>query len=219
MFFSAIGLRKRWKHIRDNYKREYSKKRFEKGGSGAATVRKEYIYYSQLSFLSPICDIKPAKSNVNTKEEADIQTTRSDVRNDLQKLPAKKKRPCADDSLVNAFSTSTYKQHEDPKEDSEKHFLMSLVPHLKAVPHSAKLDCQCELMQVIKKYQTLNINNPHLDQYSYFQINSQQRIQSPQHCILGMPSTQAVEFTPPAFSPVGSESAASSDAVIEEKLF
>lgn len=211
--FPAIALQKKWKNIRDCYRRECAKKKTEKSGSGATAVRKEYIFFSQLSFLSANNDIKPSQSNDDMEEEEDFEKGRCDARKDLPKPSAKKKRASAEDSLINALSTKINKQLDEPKDDADRNFLMSLLPHLKFVSDSSKLDCQCELMQVVKRYKAPSITHPYQVPYP---INYQASQSFHGHGNFGVQSAQSGEFATPAVSPVGSASVDSNDTIFEE---
>ncbi|XP_076056522.1 uncharacterized protein LOC143034405 isoform X2 [Oratosquilla oratoria] len=154
----VVVLQKKWKNIRDHYRKECARRKTEKSGSGASSAKKEYIYYSQLSFLSSTVETRPQKSSDKVEEDTDVQTARSECSQDLPKIQAKKKKVSHEDSLIGALSANIYKQIQEPKEDADKDFLMSLLPYVKSAPDSAKLECRCEIMQVLKKYNTPSIN-------------------------------------------------------------
>ena len=70
------------------------KKKIEKSGSAASSAKKDYIFSSQLSFLSSISETRPPKSSDKVEEDTDVQTARSEGRQDLPKIGATKKRKC-----------------------------------------------------------------------------------------------------------------------------
>ncbi|CAG9129835.1 unnamed protein product [Plutella xylostella] len=54
---AASQLQRKWKSLRDCFKREHSKQMSVKSGS-ASSSRKPYIYYQQLSFLKNLADTR-----------------------------------------------------------------------------------------------------------------------------------------------------------------
>ncbi|XP_076039964.1 uncharacterized protein LOC143024744 isoform X2 [Oratosquilla oratoria] len=221
----AVVLQKKWKNIRDHYRKECARRKTEKSGSGASSAKKEYIYYSQLSFLSSTVETRPQKSSDKVEEDTDVQTARSECSQDLPKIQAKKKKVSHEDSLIGALSANIYKQIQEPKEDADKDFLMSLLPYVKSVPDSAKLECRCEIMQVLKKYNTSSINPMQYAPYPNSHVNYQNYqtpIQNSQpvlgHCSYEMQNRQTPGASLPAFSPLSTQSVASSDTIIEELI-
>lgn len=43
-------------------------------------------------------------------------------------------------------------QNQNDDGDDDKHFLLSLLPEMKAIDNASKMDARIELMQVVKKY-------------------------------------------------------------------
>ncbi|XP_073405357.1 uncharacterized protein [Dendrobates tinctorius] len=55
---------KRWRSIRDQYRRE----RQQRSRSGdAGHIKRKYVYYDRLSFLAPILDLRPTQSNLTER--------------------------------------------------------------------------------------------------------------------------------------------------------
>ena len=226
-FSTAVVLQKRWKNIRDHYKEECARKKIEKSGSAASSAKKDYIFSSQLSFLSSISETRPPKSSDKVEEDTDVQTARSEDRQDLPKIGAKKNKVSHEDSLISALSANINKQLQEPKEDADKDFLMSLLPYVKSVPDSAKLECRCEIMQVLKKYNTPSINpmqyapysNSHVIYQNYqTPIQNSQPVQPVGHYSYEMQNRQTSVAPVPAISPLSTYSVASSDTIIEELI-
>ncbi|XP_063612967.1 uncharacterized protein LOC134786343 [Penaeus indicus] len=69
----ATDLQRKWKSLRDSYRRELTLSKKEKLGSSAGSGRKEYMYFKQLSFLQEICATKP-----NAAESVEDTTVQGD---------------------------------------------------------------------------------------------------------------------------------------------
>ncbi|KAJ8888489.1 hypothetical protein PR048_007980 [Dryococelus australis] len=113
------------------------------GRKAADTARKEYIYYKHLSFLLPVCETKPPEE---TYDDHAVGTPTADI---FPTSPARQKRKrntvdVEEQQLILALSKNIEKravQHCDDN-DGDRHFLLSLLPHFKALPDNVKLDVQ-----------------------------------------------------------------------------
>lgn len=169
--FLVTQLQKRWKGLRSCFNREKKKHKNQKSSSAAANSRKEYQYYTQLSFLASISDIRPI---TNPPE------------NVLKKSPMAEtlKFPMVDTTKSPMVETSKFKESEKTYEngilrripdnfekkqeinDHDLNFLHSMLPHFKKVSDEYKLDLQSEILYTLKKYINYSRPNNNLNQFS-----------------------------------------------------
>ncbi|XP_030024096.2 uncharacterized protein LOC115442984 [Manduca sexta] len=153
---TVTKLQRRWKSLRVCYIRELRQKMDEKNSNGVFPTRKEYRYYSQLSFLRNSC--QPKESALLTVKPTHM----------LQKKPPETNVPKHED-------TRSQKSMDDAKEctnDHDLNFLHSLLPHFRKVPEERKLDLQSEILVTLKKYVSWQKNttnaNENCEPYGHF---------------------------------------------------
>lgn len=172
-----MDLQRRWKSLRDSFRRELAKVKKAKSGSAAETGRKEYIYFKQLSFLLPICETKSQEEEAtqgpveerNTEDENQLpdppppahqKTKRKTPTSEEQLLfqtmvkNKKRKTPASEEQLL--FQTLVKnlerKANEKEPDDPDKHFLLGLLPHFKSLPEDSKLEVKGEIINILKRY-------------------------------------------------------------------
>lgn len=150
-----MQLQKKWKNIRDSYTRELSKQKCIKSGSRADN-RRQYIFFNQLSFLSPVCETRPPDEEAKANEESEEYAQKR-----LRNTSKVSKRPRSEEQkLYEVLAESVQLKASAIKEDDpEKHFLLSLVPDLKCIPQHLQIDAKCEIMSVLIKYKYYNPTN------------------------------------------------------------
>ncbi|MPC20942.1 hypothetical protein E2C01_013907 [Portunus trituberculatus] len=97
---AATDIQRKWKSLRDSFRRELATTKREKFRSAQESGRKEYIYFKQLSFLLQIC-----KTRVDENEGAEDLTEGRNTEEDLRPLnPSthhlKRKKPPLSDEQV-----------------------------------------------------------------------------------------------------------------------
>lgn len=119
-----------------------------KSGSGQESGRKEYIFYKKLSFFLQICKTSPHEEE-GTEEatEGNNGEESQSMASSTQQMKRKKSAVSDEQVLLQALA----KKANTP-DDPDKHFLLSLLPDLKCVPESLKLDVKVEVMNIFKKY-------------------------------------------------------------------
>ncbi|GFQ64804.1 6-phosphogluconate dehydrogenase, decarboxylating [Trichonephila clavata] len=177
-------LNKKWKNLRQCYKRELDSQ-YPKSGS-AKKKKSQYVYFDTLSFLAPMFPSKATISNTAVEEEDDeeeeigvgdesnvyIQEESSEETNQSPrsfttsaKKSCKRKRepedPVADvcqflkQSLEDKIAAEK-RQKERDEMDDDRQFLMSLLNHTRAITETHKLDMRAEVLQVVTKYYNMS---------------------------------------------------------------
>ncbi|KAJ0172018.1 hypothetical protein K1T71_011991 [Dendrolimus kikuchii] len=165
----ASDLQKKWRNLRDTFKRELELGR--KAGEGGRNVKKkEYVYFKYMAFLLPHMVEPEAEADADgdmgaaaddspppygKKERYSPPTTRT-------RPPKKKRRSIADIALVTASDPVV----EMVDIDEDKHFLMSLIPSFKRMSDHEKLTAKVEILKVIKKVRG-SAPAASLEQFSY----------------------------------------------------
>lgn len=158
---AGIDLQRKWKSLRDSFRRELTTIKKEKSGSGIESGRKEYLYFKQLSFLHQICQTKPneAKNVEDLTEGRNIEKESPPQPPSTHQMKRKKALLSDEQVLFQALA----KKANSP-DDPDKQFLLSLLPDFKCIPESAKLDVKVEIMNILKKYK----QHPTLANQQYF---------------------------------------------------
>lgn len=147
VFFAAADLQRKWRSLREGFRRELVA---VKSGSGQEIWKKEYIYFQQLSFLLPIYKIKEGEVSAGPAEERNTK-----CENQLLDFPPhlkKRKAAAAKEQVLLQTLARNADKKANPTADPDKHFLLSLLPHLKSLPDDAKLDVMGEFINILKKY-------------------------------------------------------------------
>ncbi|XP_064081736.1 uncharacterized protein LOC135198162 [Macrobrachium nipponense] len=147
---ATTDLQRKWKSLRDSYRRELTLSKKEKSGSGAGSGRKEYLYFKQLSFLQEICATKPhaAESVEDTTVQGDERENPGEPAPSTSNVKRKKSTVHSDEKIIlEALARKATAPH-----DHDKDFLLGLVPDFKSIPESVKFDAKLEIMNVIKRY-------------------------------------------------------------------
>ncbi|XP_063218697.1 uncharacterized protein LOC134528960 [Bacillus rossius redtenbacheri] len=154
---AAADLQRKWKNLRDCFRRELAKQRNCKSGS-AADGRKQYIYFQQLTFLLPVCDTKPT-----TEESPDLHTQATPAAaTSTAPTSLKRKKPSPETEeleLLQSLRRNMEKRHAGrEEEDSDRHFLLSLLPYFKRLPDDMKLEVQSDFLNTLRRYNQVSIS-------------------------------------------------------------
>ncbi|KAG6449327.1 hypothetical protein O3G_MSEX005997 [Manduca sexta] len=157
---SVLKLQRRWKSLRSCYCRERKKKRSQRNSSDAS-FHKEYLYFSQMSFLNSIHRGFKFEPPPNSTPQV-----------------TKKVIPIVSMEVTPHDEASSQKSDEDDAKemvhDHDLNFIHSLLPHFKKVPDEYKLDLQSEILEKLKKYVNYNWaknNNKKSHQYGHYSNN------------------------------------------------
>lgn len=157
-------MHRRWKSLRDCYRRELQKQTSQKSGS-AATGRKCYVYFEQLRFLQTVCS--PTQSGLGEieNEVPDMQNEQNENREYVEPevpsaTPKKRSRISKDDDaeLIKVLKQkvaqeASFSLSANNDRDPDTLFMLSLVPDLKKVPENKKLIIKTQLMNTILQAQ------------------------------------------------------------------
>ncbi|CAK1549651.1 unnamed protein product [Leptosia nina] len=153
-----LQLQKKWKSIRDN---------FQKYVANPSRTRKPYVYCRHLEFLLKRRKTKKDGENeqpeipprawktvrkikltrVSSDEEQDFYY--DDLPQEPSEVEITPTKP-TDTEFVFASVDGNNKPASEGNDDSDKMFLLSLLPHLKAIPEENRLGVKMELMQVLR---------------------------------------------------------------------
>ncbi|XP_063592035.1 uncharacterized protein LOC134769279 isoform X2 [Penaeus indicus] len=184
---SATDLQRKWKSLRDSYRRELTLSKKEKSGSGAGRGRKEYLYFKQLSFLQEICATKPnaAESVEDTTVQGDERENPGEPAPSTSNVKRKKSTVQSDEKIIlKALAKKVSVPH-----DHDTNFLLGLVPDFKSIPESVKFDAKLEIMNVIKRYKQ---HPNHQSPYSHASHTSHNFAPSIMHAQSTVPQSQPV---------------------------
>jgi hypothetical protein len=153
-------FQRKWKSLRDSYSRELLRRKKEKSGPTSLKGRKQYTYFDQLRFLKTV--VKP--NRMSLEEVENMQSTEG-----LTEVPAEdkapvmaqkricskslKKEPLEEEKLFTVLKERLLQgsTKEPDTNDEDTLFMLSLVPELRKVPESMKLDIKGELLNVFKR--------------------------------------------------------------------
>ncbi|XP_059053106.1 uncharacterized protein LOC131847541 [Achroia grisella] len=131
----VTDLMKRWRNLRDTFKRQLDTERKTKGGR--IVKRKRYVYFKHMSFLLPHLGSGDSSGvQEGQQQPAAAPPKRSPPRVLLQRNTSKPANTCLEDI------------------DEDKHFLLSLVPSFKRMSDDEKLTAKVEILNVIKTMRT-----------------------------------------------------------------
>lgn len=145
-------MQRKWKSFRDSFRRELAKMKQSKSGSGADTGRKQYIYFKQLMFLLPICETKPQQEETeppNNHEEVEPVTPQSRAGQKRKRISTASEEQL----LIQTISKNMEKKSaEKERDDPDRHFLLSLLPHFKNLQENCKLEVQGQFISILQQY-------------------------------------------------------------------
>lgn len=179
ILFTELQLQKKWKSIRDC---------FNKYIQNPNRTKRPYVYSKHLQFLLNKSELATTDQDKGASSESDDgkrqvywssrkkkmklakeEDPSSDDDNDNQEdstslneleinvpLPAKLPRPSK--QMFDEFAFANVDQKNE--EDTDKMFLLSLLPHLKAIPEEFRLNVKMDLMQVLRQA-SFNISTDH----------------------------------------------------------
>jgi hypothetical protein len=163
--------------------REIKNKRKVSSGS-AAESRREYVYYKQLQFLSPLLNTKrPQDKDTDENSVASPPTlilpstssSAAPVLTTATTTTTKKRKLSPDDdsaALMSVIAEKIEAINSQPKCDPDMHFILSLYDDFHKIPSEKKMDAKMELMSVIRKYND-PMYQPNTYQYGYYTRNTQ----------------------------------------------
>ncbi|XP_041968583.1 uncharacterized protein LOC121740387 [Aricia agestis] len=180
---AVIELQRKWKSIKDAYKRDKAKNNNCSSGSGAKP-RRPYIYSNLLTFLDPLYEIRSPSQNddaaLRNNQDCDFQKPHSPKKS--KKTP---KHEDPQDKLYEAL-TANLKQSKEANntilsENPDKLFLVSLAKDFSAIKEEFKLEAKADMINLIRKYKNMGQSSRTLNENRYqgaFQYEHQYGYQS-----------------------------------------
>ncbi|XP_073469313.1 uncharacterized protein [Aquarana catesbeiana] len=166
-------IKKRWKTMRDNYRREHLIQNNIRSGSAGKRKGRVYCHYEELMFLKPVMEMRPTESNMESETEEDpedaeqtnqlvdaadfsqiseteAETTEATLATNRQKQRKKTKQQMSEDFL-DVVKKLFRKQEKDGGELES--FARSLVPQMAKVPSEHQCNMRSEILRLIHLYQ------------------------------------------------------------------
>jgi hypothetical protein len=177
--FSGKEVQKKWKHLRQNYRRELQARKLKSGSE--KRKRSPYVYFEMLSFLAPVFAYNQTATSVIEEDEVSSNLAGISSAEIPESAPqtsenrGSKRKRGTDDSVGEVCSMleeslavrrqMEEKRQANEEEDEDKQFLLSLVSYMRKVKDVNKLAMRAELLQIVTKYycrnvSPLNINPP-----------------------------------------------------------
>ena len=179
MYFTPKGqeLQKRWKNIKDCFRKELNAQRKQPSGSGQRKRRK-YIYFDQLLFVLPILEQRATDSNYepfNEDDEESVQsidgagTASATDQNDTSSITEQNASPDQDkESMIARGKKKTsnaggrklsfeesllniLKESKEEEADEDKMFLNSLLSSMKQVPPTKKITLKMNILKCMQE--------------------------------------------------------------------
>lgn len=180
--FSVIDLQKKWKSIKDAYKRDKGKNNNCSSGSGAKP-RRPYIYSNLLTFLDPLYEIRSPSQNddaaLGHDKDCDFQKPHSPKKS--KKTP---KHEDPQDKLYEALTANLKESKANNtilSENPDILFLVSLAKDFSAIKEEFKLEAKADMINLIRKYKNMGQSSRTLHENRYqgaFQYEHQYGYQS-----------------------------------------
>lgn len=155
-FFKGVQLQKKWKNIRDCFRRELRRLNSE----GDLPYKRLYRNYDLLSFLEPIMCIG---QNTSAKEESyqDLELFGKLTQAPKARLSKRRKKHVEQNiNEMAVFEENNSKEPEVPEiytsattGDGDTLFMMSLISEMKKIPENKRLHVKVKLMNVILEAQ------------------------------------------------------------------
>lgn len=170
-FVSVRTVLRKWKSIRASYTREILKmKEEQKSGSGKKT-RKPYVYFEQLRFLETLT--KKTSNSLESNESiidedatempgnADKLMEDRSTRLKINRKHTAKTTAKEEDELIEVLKTRIKTTTPEAEPDSDKLFLLSLLPEIRKVPPERQLKVKSDILAVIASAQGNSVHSQH----------------------------------------------------------
>ena len=165
-------MQRRWKSLRDSYNRERAKQKTVKSGS-AASGRKQYVFFDQLSFLAVLQEVRPVLDQQldNDQEE--------DASEEINPTKKRRKNVSNNENIENELlrkiseNITNKKRQDDDNDDPDRNFLLSFVPDLKGIHDDLKLEIKADIINIFRKYKNHNPMQSYQTQPPYYAYSTQ----------------------------------------------
>ncbi|XP_059050568.1 uncharacterized protein LOC131845515 [Achroia grisella] len=186
-YATSKEMQHKWRHIRDNYRRELQIQNKVKRGLLKRT-RKTYRYYTQLQFLNPsnTCTGSVTSGDRASQQESDEDETDSTLSTRMKILLRHKRRKkskkiqimerstksittSVENNAQDLVSDHNKNDHEQQECDEDRTFCLSLVKSFKKMNEEAKLSAKIDILNVIRRfsYPQSNFQQVYTDPLTY----------------------------------------------------
>ncbi|XP_077298777.1 uncharacterized protein LOC143919995 isoform X1 [Arctopsyche grandis] len=153
----ATQIQRKWKSLRDSYKRERIKQKYVKSGA-AASGRKQYLYLNQLSFLSVLAETKPDSLNQEQGSPSPAPVPGKNIKKKSRLMSNIEK---TEQEVLQNISENIKIKKAQSEDDADRGFLLSLLPFIKNIHVDVKLDAMRDILRLLKKYNMYKpVRNP-----------------------------------------------------------
>ncbi|XP_077298779.1 uncharacterized protein LOC143919995 isoform X2 [Arctopsyche grandis] len=150
-------IQRKWKSLRDSYKRERIKQKYVKSGA-AASGRKQYLYLNQLSFLSVLAETKPDSLNQEQGSPSPAPVPGKNIKKKSRLMSNIEK---TEQEVLQNISENIKIKKAQSEDDADRGFLLSLLPFIKNIHVDVKLDAMRDILRLLKKYNMYKpVRNP-----------------------------------------------------------
>ncbi|KAH9631143.1 hypothetical protein HF086_001078 [Spodoptera exigua] len=166
---AVIELQRKWKSIKDAYKRDKAKINNCPSGSGAKP-RRPYIYSNLLTFLDQLYEIRSPSQNddaaLGNNQDYDFQKPHSPKKS--KKNP---KHEDPQDKLYEALTANLNQSKEANyiilSENPDTLFLVSLAKDFSAIKEEFMLEAKADMINLIRKYKNMGQSSRTLNENRY----------------------------------------------------
>lgn len=150
--FSGRDVQRKWKNIRDCFRKEINHQKRWKAGQGKRKRRK-YIFYDQLLFLLPTIEERGRKGE-SSGEEAEENT--EEISLDVEQpdktayKPLVWKQKGRKHPVYGESCAPVSQENEADEIDEDKYFLLSLLPSFKNLSPDQKFTAKIEFLQTLR---------------------------------------------------------------------
>jgi len=150
-------MQRKWRNIRDNFRKELQLQKEVTSGQGAARKRRKYISFDQLLFLLPIMQQRHIPGKITPPPSANESEPQDMTGNEIgecshaknatyYRQQKKRSKTTYEKSLL-----ETIKEKSRDDIDEDKYFLMSLVPSFKKLNDEQKFVAKVEFLNVMRR--------------------------------------------------------------------
>lgn len=154
--FSGKIVQRRWKSLKECFRRETQLRKGKAGDSGCK--KRKYIYFDQLLFLTSIPrqrntldDLLASRSDEDEEIEGNATNSQGPTRLPKENKPQTIVDKSHEEELLGLVRNKTHQEI-----DADQLFFASLVPEFKKLKDDQKIDVKIELLQVIRRAQQLS---------------------------------------------------------------
>ncbi|XP_066945212.1 uncharacterized protein [Macrobrachium rosenbergii] len=148
-FVQGLLLQRRWKFLRDFFRRELKAQKAKSGDGGSN--RKKYMDFDHLLCLTSTRDERPTCSNYPSPQCDQDEVLEEGTSEVTPTKLATILKPQKQREIKELIDVLKKKAHEDIDED--KSFLLSLLPKFQKFSDDQKFEAQIEILKILRRLQ------------------------------------------------------------------